>query len=264
MLFRSENIGCAICDQGYCLTTSDGGDTWTPSLQLTYHWLGKIKFGDKNHAWITGEYGQILFSADAGKTWTIQKEMGYEGDYYDISSPTPNVAYMVGDGGMFKTTNGGQAWEELIDSPRGKLVSFIDENNGWFAYYGSYGKTSDGGHTWEIKSLEASSSIVDLTFTDINNGWMIARKDMNSQIYRTHDGGNNWIKEKDESIYLIAMSIPNNNFGFFYGSNLANQQFNDMAFYYSKDAAPVGPTISTNTSNNSIDFGNVKPGKKAL
>lgn len=255
--FIDENIGCAVC-RNECLTTSDGGQTWT-SQYLTYHWLGTIKFGDKQHAWITGEYGQIMFSSDAGRTWSIQKEMGLQDDYFDISSPSPNVAYMVGQSPAFKTVNGGQTWTQLQESGIGKRVCFVNENTGWISEGFSIAKTTDGGDTWNHSVLKEYSSdtekefIDDVYFTDINNGWAVTTKYLQTIIYKTQDGGNSWTPEKklEGSIYLKLICIPNKNTCYFLGY--------DYLVKFSNDTQSTLPEITTNTTNNSIDYGVIQP-----
>jgi photosystem II stability/assembly factor-like uncharacterized protein len=145
-----------------------------------------VRAGDRLVA--VGIHGLIVFSDDAGKTWT-QAAVPVASDLLDLSFPTPKDGWAVGhDGIVLHTRDGGGSWEKQLDGrvtgrqltehfeaqvkagqedaqrylqdtqmnytggPGQALLSvwFKDAQRGFIA--GSFGTllvTNDGGATWE-------------------------------------------------------------------------------------------------------------------
>ena len=80
-----------------------------------------------------------------------------------------------------------------------KAVDFIDNDNGWIAGgSGTLLKTSDGGKTWQRKTV-TRDNIRDVVFTDRDNGWLLCEQSVYgpgiaspTYILRTRDGGESW------------------------------------------------------------------------
>ncbi len=161
-------------------------------------------------------------------------------EYIFISSTVGWKAYTkpVGAGQiyieLYKTTDGGNHWDEIASSNDpsttiggGELI-FINSKVGWIVkFYPRNGvltldKTLDGGLTWETQYVKTPSVYSDINFFpglpvffSKNDGILfascldtISNKYVDSVAFITHDGGETWsIKSKDESDESFSWSI---------------------------------------------------------
>ncbi|WP_350285443.1 oxidoreductase [uncultured Croceitalea sp.] len=142
MQFWNDQEGIAIGDTTKgCLSiiiTRDGGQTWNrlSCNQLPESIGNEGAFAASNtnieligdHTWIATTGGRLLFSADRGLTWTVQKtpiikdketQGIYSIDFYDLNNgygiggdftePDANKANKI------TTTNGGTSWSSIAD-----------------------------------------------------------------------------------------------------------------------------------------------------
>ncbi len=188
--------------------TEDGGISFTPIFdQYGNMSIGNIEVAPSDHNIVymgTGEamharssaHGNGMWkSTDAGKIWTF---IGLEKSYYiprlAIDDKNPDIIYVAAEGelynndmegyqrGLYKTTNGGETWDLVLDlKDRGvgdfvlhptnsdiiiaaayktyrRAWTFIDKQPGNFLY-----KSTNGGQTW--KKLTEGLPM------DIKSGW---------------------------------------------------------------------------------------------
>lgn len=95
--FVDEKVGFAITSSSEFLSTTDGGKTWTnQSITIdgntVYGLQGGIYAPDAQTVYLGGSKGQIVYSQDTGKTWTV-KTIG-DTEITDLHgfSTKPNVA----------------------------------------------------------------------------------------------------------------------------------------------------------------------------
>jgi photosystem II stability/assembly factor-like uncharacterized protein len=97
------------------LSTTDGGDTWTPQVSGTTVSLNAVCFVDTNTWIVVGDAGTILRTADGGATWTAQ-ESGTSNSLYAVSCADANTAWVVGaNGTILYTTTGGEVGRNTDD-----------------------------------------------------------------------------------------------------------------------------------------------------
>ncbi|MCF8230292.1 MAG: hypothetical protein K9G58_05665 [Bacteroidales bacterium] len=78
LFLLSETEAYLALDFGSFFSTSDGGQNWTKYYPQTNDWLLGIAIQDETHIWVCGspggaeEYAQVIYSKDAGTTWTDQ------------------------------------------------------------------------------------------------------------------------------------------------------------------------------------------------
>jgi len=121
--------------------------------------------------------------------------------------------------GVFRTTDGGATWRQVIVPASGQVPYFVDQSHGWSlqvtsgALNGSASRavvlrTRDGGQTWEEGepfTIERAGG--DIRFIDLEHGWLVVFLPGGSgqsaeAIYRTIDGGVHWEK------VAVSPSIP--------------------------------------------------------
>jgi len=179
----SPNVIYAASDLGGIYRSSNNGDNWeiiTKGLETNADFaVTTIGIDPKNH--------NIVYIG-TGHMWSIES-----GHY---------------QGGIFKTTNGGQNWDLLTrDIPfsacgkfdvQGRLI-VIDPKNSNIVYAGSHKdglfKSTDAGKTWTLKGLAGkyiSSVVIDPT--NSNTIYVSSQKAVKPTpgIYKSLDGGNNW------------------------------------------------------------------------
>ena len=83
-------------------------------------------FGENNHLIAVGEKGLRRVSTDGGQTWKRLRAEGEEdgvgrfpadkhGYFRDVTCATPQVCWMVGQGGnVLRSNDGGENWYEML------------------------------------------------------------------------------------------------------------------------------------------------------
>ncbi len=139
------------------LQTQDGGKIWK-------HASGRFPFFpiflDASH-WVGAQDGHFLQTKDGGRTWS-KTSIPHLRDYDAIRCLTRDIVWIAElavDGfSVFRTTDGGQVWNESRATTPPKPTSiedlfFLDQDRGWLITWhsmdGSYlFVTTDGGKTW--------------------------------------------------------------------------------------------------------------------
>lgn len=169
--FVTPQRGVAVGDFGTLLHTEDGGRTWTKremprDLQLPAEivdvvdpgdvLLYAVTFGDPEHAWVVGEFGIIIASADGGLTWQ-QQASGVETTLFGARFADSQRGWAVGiDAVLLATTDGGATWaKQAIQTPKGFTLSLYDVmvkgDYGWaIGNSGFLLQTKDAGRTWQL------------------------------------------------------------------------------------------------------------------
>ncbi|TLP80318.1 hypothetical protein ES765_08520 [Maribacter sp. ACAM166] len=195
-------------------------------------WVGTGEGNPRNS--LNGGYG-VFKSLDGGKTW---KSMGLEKTRHihriKIDPMNPNTVYVGAIGspwgehperGVFKTTNGGETWEnvlfvnnktgvaDLIMDPTNpnKLIAAMWEHkrDPWFFNSGGSGSglymTHDGGKNWKILTEEDGLPKGDLGRIGVaiapgkpNIVYALIEAKKNA-LYKSEDGGFKWKKINEKS-----------------------------------------------------------------
>lgn len=139
-----------------------------------------------------------------------------------VHPSNPLIIYIAtSGGGIWKTTDGGVNWNPLTDNlPTLKTSDIIiDENNPNTLFFatgdndtrrsslGIY-KTTDGGSTWTLSLSFNNNTIVGGLLMDPNNSNLIYCS-TNKGLYRSLDGGMQWLKLNSTNLYNIKIQ-PNN------------------------------------------------------
>ena len=119
---RDAKRAVAVGARGVVLTTDDGGARWTlrpvgerrknaPAIREGANHLFGVAFApDAVHGWAVGSYGEILKTADGGRTWVMQTS-GVRAHLYSVAFADPSNGVAAGaDGALVVTHDGGQTW----------------------------------------------------------------------------------------------------------------------------------------------------------
>jgi len=106
-----------------------------------------------------------------------------------------SVSWAVDEaGGMYKSEDGGQTWQEKYKQQERLLgMFFLDSLKGWAVGNGSPLHTTDGGDSWVALPSTEALGFFRCVFLDSLRGWASgASPDTTPAVYRTTDGGNTW------------------------------------------------------------------------
>lgn len=191
----------------------DAGATWT-RLPFPRHFLGTVQSlvvdptqSQYYYAAVAADgspNGGVWMSTDAGRTWKIAKDtVGTSAEALAISPRDPKVLVAGTHQGVWRTRDGGKAWER-ISAPWNHEMRVItsvaiDPANPEVIYAGTPHlpwKTEDGGKTWNsIHEGMIDDTDVFSIFIDPEKPSRVLASAC-SGIYRSEDGGGGWTKFK--------------------------------------------------------------------
>lgn len=135
-------------------------------------------FADRQHGWVGitdfgRSAGRVVRTVDGGRTWVGP---GLEvGVHHSAGSrlwlhffatrhgwAVGFAAAANGGGSLYRSTDGGRTWSEVIDAPLKGPVRFISPTHGWqvdeFGRGGLF-ESFDGGVTWKERSVKTPSGV---------------------------------------------------------------------------------------------------------
>ncbi len=227
LLFTNEQRGFAgnlgaglvpsVDDPTVIYATDDGGATWSPVTDITgpapsgicnfhavdaEHIVGVGRANGPSHLLLSNDGGASFASRDLGAWLRMPIDARF------VSATEGIVAGMGNDTRctIVRTTDGGGTFEPVFTSQTlGSLcwkLDFPTAAVGFVAVQdtaggpGTFGKTTDGGLTWEELPLPVIGgyAAIGVGFITENIGWMVSA-DPQAPVYRTHDGGMSWHEE---------------------------------------------------------------------
>lgn len=112
----------------------------------------------RDSVFAVGERGQILHSADSGKSWTAITSPA-KATLTGISFSDDQHGWIVGhDGVILATTDGGATWTQQFNNPALSFLDVLalDAKRAWAAgSFGTFYVTADGGKTWSQQKVLA-------------------------------------------------------------------------------------------------------------
>lgn len=160
-----------------------------------------------------GNNGTVIWSTDKGHTWEdlsfatasssdINGSINFFGvDFISYSYLEIFPIACGDDGKIYKSTDGGGGnwtWQEVNTITTNRLNSIAAITSDLIIAVGEKGtiiRTSDGGQTWENKSIGDTSIylnkiLIGKFYPNFDRGWIVGTK---GKIYRTTDYGNSWL-----------------------------------------------------------------------
>lgn len=156
-----ERLGIAICKNSpevlYALystsdfslpeiyKTTDGGVNWLPITinqfdQYSYGsfgwYFGKIYVdpNDPDKLYVPGV--ELQFSTDGGTTWNLRAQYPVHADGHYIYFASSNEYIYCTDGGLYKTTDGGNSWYDIENIPNNQFYAVTENINNPGVYAG--------------------------------------------------------------------------------------------------------------------------------
>jgi photosystem II stability/assembly factor-like uncharacterized protein len=182
--------------KGALYKTSDGGNNWKPLTAPSFN-ISNGFFLDGKTGWITGDH--LMRTTDGGYNWDIVFNKNNLGSIWFLnenkgfSINVNTISFYNYSVRLLSTSNSGTTWDTLYsftDNSTGKYLYFKNQSEGYFFGGSSFGKTTDGGSTWDFSNPHNISAAADIYFLDSLNGYIAG---FNTG-YRTTDGGTNWFQ----------------------------------------------------------------------
>jgi len=188
-----------VGNTNYILETTNGGDNWIINLSaLTkFH---KIQFINDSTGYAMGALS-FYKTTNRGGNWNTTGLPGYHVDMFVLNSDTIFIADDQSViGGLWRTTNGGTSWTQLVNfgSCNPEKIYFFNKNIGFIVRCSNTYKTTDGGFNWSVIS---GGSFIDIKFIDSLTGYKTS-----GDIKKTTDGGMNWVTQQFPNISFIGMN----------------------------------------------------------
>ncbi len=257
--FVNPDIGFVVGYNGDIYKTTDSGKTWVKKNSGTTLHLHSIFFLNESFGFISSQSmncldadcnkGSVLLkTTNGGETWTKY----FFPDYYRIlslkffnESRGIAIIYTPGSHGSIKenvaiTSDGGISWN-LIDLdiiPCADKLFFVNNLIYITGKNQKIFKSSDNGNTWETINTPGQANHYARNFYFINENLGII--DAVTDVYKTIDGGSNWIKANIQFTRVGTLHFYNENEGFNIESVWAYEggdmpTFKGSVFYETKD-----------------------------
>jgi photosystem II stability/assembly factor-like uncharacterized protein len=193
--FTTASRGFTLGDKIY--QTTNGGLTWVaiPNTSEITNFLN-LFFVNPQTGFAQGS-SQLATTVDGGNSWTVKTLPTTNGLTIFFVDPSIGFYGDASGGGLNKTRDAGNSWTTVFIDPgtsQSYYPFFLDKDTGFVAIgSGTFASTSDGGLTWQTKSVnlpvnQNSYTYNQLLFFDKNIGFYACP----SGILKTIDGGQTW------------------------------------------------------------------------
>ncbi len=239
---------------------------------------------DQENHWFAGAVaGGVWETTDAGQSWSLSTpdELSYSVSWLDYCNADPNVIYAsTGEqsgstnttysGGVLKSTDGGQTWEQLAstieyDEPAIWRIVVDPTNPDIFVYCASQGsykdnfsssiyKSTDGGAT-VTKVYEGNSWITQI-ISDPNDFNNLYAATYASSILKSTDMGESWVQYSDGLQTVtgrIELAISPSDPSRLYASAESSASGEGSDIYASFDAG-ISWSVILDEENGNVDF----------
>lgn len=164
-----------------------------------------------------------------------------------------HTGIVVGQGGIWRSTNSGVSWTQVLNGQNMNAISFPDNNVGYaVGDSGRIYKTSDFGLNWTTQITNTLNNLNSISFYNVSTGYTVGQSGI---ILRTTSGGTNWYQNVSQTTQDLncVQAVINGNSAFAVGSNTSE--------YFTSTANGGANWISTlMIPNNSLQSLNYIPG----
>jgi photosystem II stability/assembly factor-like uncharacterized protein len=178
--FPTSQVGYIAVQNGKVLKTTDGGSNWT-TLSPPSTVLYSVYFTSQDTGFICGKVAStiaaIFKTTDGGSTWETILENGSVSYFRNIVFPEQDTGYcMASLGKIFKTTDAGATWNEIYQvGGVAKMMFFTNADKGYSVVGNSLHKTTDGGTTWIVETIQQNLlGAPSCFFTNTGEGWAVS------------------------------------------------------------------------------------------
>ena len=169
--------------------STDAGVNWQPvDFGISFGASRIIQVVSEDELFVTNK-SKIIHSTDGGVNWTDLGEPIGIGTIQSMVFHDSNTGWLGStQGGIYKTTDGGQNWEVMDTTQFNTLVNlrFLNDQTGFAAIQKKLAKTTDGGQNWTVINENAFGNHID-DLAIINDSTIVATQ--NLRAYYSEQGG---------------------------------------------------------------------------
>ena len=202
------------------LKTIDGGSNWNPMSINTIDDIISMTFGSSSTGYVATSDKELYKSSNAGATWNFLKNFRHYIDQaYFINADTGFVTTGLGD--VFRTLDGGSTWDSTANPGyhNTMTIQFTSTQIGYMGnYWGAFRKTTDMGNTWVEISQPTNNIILDIDFLSDDVGYAVGSQGL---ILMTTDGAQNWsLLPMSQTAYNEAVQFTSQDTGYIAGNGV--------------------------------------------
>ena len=191
--FINENLGIIGSSEGTVLKTTNGGASFEKMQLGPNEYFFAAQMITDQAMMVGSSSGKVFGSNDQGANWSLLGEN--LGQITDIHAFNLQSAVLTSESGkIYKTTNGGDQWDEVYTGNPDLLIGldFVNSQNGWACgWFGRILHTTDGGANWTTLRHDGYHQFVDIHFTTDTEGWAVTSNYSDTAWYSTN-GGVDW------------------------------------------------------------------------
>jgi photosystem II stability/assembly factor-like uncharacterized protein len=212
IFFIDDKTGWATHAGNGGMRTTDGGNTWTNNIfnDTSFTTLyGGVYFVNQTTGWEVGGALQIRKTTNGGVNWFKQTPPTAAGVFNNVYFFDENTGIAIGrknasyNSFTARTTNSGLNWTEIVvsTSNENELSDqfWFDANTGWLCGRNMLLKSTNGGlnYTDYFPNVpptgNGANALLSITFVNQMTGWIGGSNLDKQNIYKTTNGGLNWI-----------------------------------------------------------------------
>lgn len=192
----------AVGDYGTILLSDDEGKTFRQSAKVPVSsTLTAVSFADDKNGWAVGQWGAILYTADGGESWSIQRlETQEDRPLFSVHFFNAQEGIAVGLWSLvLRTQDGGKTWAAMdLPAPpdggkadRNLFKVFASSQGSLFiaAERGIVLRSNDHGQTWQYLNTGYKGSF--WSGVALKDGTLLVGG-LRGTIYRSTDDGHSW------------------------------------------------------------------------
>lgn len=169
LYFRDERTGFAVGAYGLALTTTDGGRSWRPIVDLLDNPKGLHLYaieGTGNALYIAGEQGMLLRSRTQGQSFERLKSP-YRGSFFTLHATGSGALTAAGlNGNTYNSADAGSAWQKVQLPSDASLTAMVELRDGTVLLGDQAGRlfaSGDGGRSFSALGKRAPFPLSGLT-----------------------------------------------------------------------------------------------------
>ena len=188
VFFADSRAGYALGttnDAAVVFKTTDGGTTWQNVYQTSVP-LNGLYFLKADTGFVIGGSGTILYTSDAGKSWTLLKG-GMDEDWSAITSDSRGTLFIVGKhAAVIKSLDNGKNWISCHLPGSVDLTNVASLPSGMLFVLGRdrLFTSSDSGVTWSTHGPYKWDALFGLAFASEKAGFLAS-----GLLFQTDNGG---------------------------------------------------------------------------
>lgn len=196
--------------------TSNGGLNWQINFRDSTEEVIFPVFPNQNTGFLLSPSNTIYKTTNTGINW-LKLPVNFDKHLYTISYSDENNIWVGGDSGyVMCTTNSGNSWVEKSAVGDNRIYRIFPFGNTIYLYFfNKIKKSTDSGNNWIELQIDTLSFGFYSYFLNSQTGWAIPT--MDTTIYKTVNGGINWVKYTKSvrnNLPVLNPFFVNNNTGF--------------------------------------------------